>query len=52
MFQTASDMLEKLEASNSKLDVDEEELCKRIQSFTDDELRQKLLDALTGEECN
>lgn len=49
-FQTASDMLEKLEAGSSKLTSDEEKLYKMIHSFGDDELRQQILNNLIAEE--
>ncbi len=49
-FQTASDMLESLETKNSKINLDEQELYRKIQSFGDDELRQQLLDNLISEE--
>ncbi|KAK6109982.1 MutS domain V family protein [Brugia pahangi] len=50
VLQTASDMLESLEAKNSKISLDEQELYRKIQSFGDDELRQQLLDNLISEE--
>ncbi len=43
-------MLESLEAKNSKISLDEQELYRKIQSFGDDELRQQLLDNLISEE--
>ncbi|VDO52169.1 unnamed protein product [Onchocerca flexuosa] len=50
VLQVASDMLEKLEARNSKLSPDEEELYKKIHSLGDDELRRQLLDNVMNEE--
>uniref|UniRef100_A0A8R1XWW8 DNA_MISMATCH_REPAIR_2 domain-containing protein n=1 Tax=Onchocerca volvulus TaxID=6282 RepID=A0A8R1XWW8_ONCVO len=50
VLQAASDMLEKLEARNSKLSPDEKELYKKIHSLGDDELRRQLLDNLMNEE--
>uniref|UniRef100_A0AAF5PGB0 DNA mismatch repair proteins mutS family domain-containing protein n=1 Tax=Wuchereria bancrofti TaxID=6293 RepID=A0AAF5PGB0_WUCBA len=50
VLQTASDMLESLETKNSKINLDEQELYRKIQSFGDDELRQQLLDNLISEE--
>ncbi|CAG9534680.1 unnamed protein product [Cercopithifilaria johnstoni] len=50
VLQTASDMLERLEAGNPKLNSDEEELYRMIHSFGDDELRQQILDNLISEE--
>ncbi|EFO25151.1 MutS domain III family protein [Loa loa] len=52
VLQTASDMLERLEARDSKLSSDEEELYKKIHSFGDDELRQQVLDNLMSEESD
>ncbi|KAM3726887.1 DNA mismatch repair protein [Dirofilaria immitis] len=49
VLQTASDMLEKLEARNSKLNSDEEELFRKIQSLEDDEFRRQLLNNLMSE---
>lgn len=45
-------MLERLEAGDSKLSSDEEELYRKIHSFGDDELRQQLLDNLMNEESD
>ncbi|VDK81458.1 unnamed protein product [Litomosoides sigmodontis] len=50
VLQAASDMLKRLEAGDSKLSSDEEELYRKIRSFGDDKLRQQLLDNLMNEE--
>ncbi|KAL3981767.1 MutS domain V family protein [Acanthocheilonema viteae] len=50
VLQTASDMLERLEAGDSKLNLEEEKLYRMILSSADDELRQQILVNLMSED--